>query len=148
MTSPLAFGASIHYTTPDLRQKVCEILKHRIQPNTDKKNGRPGMELWSNIGFGSTEHSTDFIKAKHQHSAVESAINALEVHGLDRCPDHGLNGFKRYVALAVLARNIQQLGVRVREKQLALIKRQEKVKKAAYLLYFCRITLWQWERSV
>lgn len=77
------------------------------------------------------EHSTDFINAKHQHSAVESAINALEVHGLDRCPDHGLNGFKRYVALAVLARNIQQLGVRVREKQLALIKRQEKVKRAA-----------------
>lgn len=77
------------------------------------------------------EHSTDFINAKHQHSAVESAINALEVHGLDRCPDHGLNGFKRYVALAVLARNIQQLGVRVRKRQLALIKRQEKFKKAA-----------------
>jgi hypothetical protein len=31
---------------------------------------------------------------------VESAINALEAHGLDRCPDHGLAGFQRYVALA------------------------------------------------
>lgn len=77
------------------------------------------------------EHSADFIKARHQHSAVESAINALEVHGLDRCPDHGLHGFKRYVSLAVLARNIQQLGVKIRENQLALLKQKEKFKKAA-----------------
>lgn len=77
------------------------------------------------------EHSADFIKARHQHSAVESAINALEVHGLDRCPDHGLHGFKRYVALAVLARNIQQLGVKIRENQFALLKQKEKCRKAA-----------------
>ncbi len=77
------------------------------------------------------EHSEDFIEAKHQHSAVESAINALEVHGLDRCPDHGIHGFKRYVSLAVLARNIQQLGVKIRENQLALLRPKEKFRKAA-----------------
>lgn len=77
------------------------------------------------------EYSADFIKVRHQHSAVESAINALEVHGLDRCPDHGLHGFKRYVALAVLARNIQQLGVKLREKQLASLQQKEKLRKAA-----------------
>lgn len=77
------------------------------------------------------EYSPDFIKARHQHSAVESAINALEVHGLDRCPDHGTKGFKRYVALAVLARNIQQIGVKIRHKELALLERKEKLKKAA-----------------
>ena len=77
------------------------------------------------------EHSTDFIKARHQHSAVESAINALEIHGLDRCPDHGIHGFKRYVALAVLARNIQQLGVKLRERQLDLLNKPQKLKKAA-----------------
>jgi hypothetical protein len=78
------------------------------------------------------EYSPDFIKARHQHSAVESAINALEVHGLDRCPDHGLHGFKRYVVLAVLARNIQQLGVKLRKKELELFEAQEKkLKKAA-----------------
>ncbi|MFT5727021.1 MAG: IS5 family transposase [Desulforhopalus sp.] len=47
------------------------------------------------------------------------------------CPDHGLHGFKRYVALAVLARNIQQLGVKIRENQLALLKQKEKFRKAA-----------------
>ena len=29
---------------------------------------------------------------RRQHSAVESAINALEHHGLDRCPVHGNRG--------------------------------------------------------
>lgn len=56
------------------------------------------------------EHDQEFIRFRHQHSAVESAINALEAHGLDRCPDHGIAGFKRYVALAIVARNIQRLG--------------------------------------
>jgi len=56
------------------------------------------------------QQSEAFIKARRAHSAVESAINALEVHGLNRCPDHGIGGFKRYVALAVVARNIHRIG--------------------------------------
>ena len=62
---------------------------------------------------------------RRQHSAVESGINALEVHGLDRCPDHGLHGFKRYVALAVVARNIQKLGAELQQK----LRQQEKRKR-------------------
>lgn len=60
------------------------------------------------------ESVPEFVEARQQHSAVESAINALGVHGLDMCRDHGINGFKRYAALAVLARNIQRLGAIVR----------------------------------
>lgn len=56
------------------------------------------------------EQTEAFIKARRAHSAVESAINGLEVHGLDICPDHGIDGFKRYVALAVVARNIHRIG--------------------------------------
>ncbi len=56
------------------------------------------------------EQSEAFRKARRKHSAVESAINALEVHGLDRCADHGIDGFKRYVAFAVVARNIHRIG--------------------------------------
>jgi hypothetical protein len=56
------------------------------------------------------QQSEEFIRARHAHSAVESAINALEVHGLDMCPDHGIGGFKRYVAFAVVARNIHRIG--------------------------------------
>jgi transposase, IS5 family len=57
------------------------------------------------------ESEPEFRKLRRQHSAVESAINALEVHGLDICLDHGIKGFRRYVALAVLARNIHRFGV-------------------------------------
>lgn len=65
------------------------------------------------------EQSAQFVKARRAHSAVESAINGLEVHGLDMCPDHGIDGFKRYVALAVVARNIHRIGdiLWAREKQ-------------------------------
>jgi hypothetical protein len=51
----------------------------------------------------------EFVKARRAHSAVESAIDALEVHGRDKCPDHGMVGFKRYVALAIVARNNRRI---------------------------------------
>jgi hypothetical protein len=60
------------------------------------------------------ESAPEFVMARRQHSAVESASNALGVHGLELCRDHGLDGFKRYVALAVVAHNIQRLGAIVR----------------------------------
>ena len=60
------------------------------------------------------ENDAEFVDARRQHSAVESAINALEVHGLDMCPDHGIKGFRCYAALAVVARNIQKLGALIR----------------------------------
>jgi hypothetical protein len=70
------------------------------------------------------ESDVEFVQLRRQHSAVESAINALEVHGLDKCPDQGIDGFKRYVALAIVARNIQRLGVVVREQALQKIARR------------------------
>ncbi|MEN8133175.1 MAG: ISNCY family transposase [Pseudomonadota bacterium] len=78
------------------------------------------------------ESEPDFIRLRRQHSAVESAINALEAHGLDKCPDHGIHGFKRYVALAVVARNIQRLGAVLREQEQQQAKRRRgPYKKAA-----------------
>jgi IS5 family transposase len=74
------------------------------------------------------EHDPEFIRLRHRHSAVESAINALEVHGLDKCPDHGLDGFKRYVALAVVARNVQRLGAVLHRQE----EENEKRKRGPY----------------
>ena len=56
------------------------------------------------------ESDPQFIRLRRRHSGVESAINALEAHGLDICRDHGIDGFKRYVALAVVGRNLHRLG--------------------------------------
>ena len=79
------------------------------------------------------EASEAFKKARKHHSAVESAINALEVHGLDRCPDKGIDGFKRYVALAMVARNLQRLGAILngQEKQRLERQRKRQLKQAA-----------------
>jgi hypothetical protein len=74
------------------------------------------------------EGDPEFIRLRHRHSAVESAINALEVHGLDRCPDHGIRGFKRYVALAVVARNIQRIGAILYEQE----REREQRKRGPY----------------
>lgn len=74
------------------------------------------------------EDSPEFIEARQKHSAVESAINALGVHGLDMCPDHGIDGFKRYVALAVVSRNILRLGAIVRDLE---ARKRGPYKKAA-----------------
>jgi transposase, IS5 family len=80
------------------------------------------------------EYADDFVKARRQHSAVESAINALEVHGLDRCPDRGLAGFKRYVALAVVARNIHRIGAILRKQEIKRMKRQHRYADPPYKL--------------
>ena len=78
------------------------------------------------------EHNPEFVHARYKHSAVESAINAVENHGLDRCLDQGLEGFKRYVGLAVVARNLQTLGRIIQQRELKrLQKRQKQYRLAA-----------------
>lgn len=57
-----------------------------------------------------------FIGLCKKHSAVESNINELEHSGVNKVPDKGIDGFKRYVALGVLAYNIKRLGRLVMEK--------------------------------
>ncbi len=81
----------------------------------------------------SIETSADYLLAKKKHSAVESAINALDEHGLDKCPDHGIDRFARYVALAIVARNIQRVGAILQKKDYRLFvlrERREKLKAA------------------
>ena len=72
--------------------------------------------------YENIENSEAFKNAKKKHSAVESAINALDCHGLDKCLDRGLPSFKRYVALAIVARNIQRIGsILVKRKQRLMV---------------------------
>ena len=94
----MSFDKGFH--TPDNQVALREMLPMVVLP----KKGR------RSIDEKNRESAPEFVRLRHQHSAVESAINALEQHGLDICPDHGISGFKRYVALAVLARNIHRLG--------------------------------------
>ncbi|MFB3108434.1 MAG: ISNCY family transposase [Candidatus Binatia bacterium] len=72
-------------------------------------------------------HKT-FRRLRAQHSAIESDINALEHHGLNRCPDKGWSGFQRYVGLGILAYNLHKIGNRLLEHQRRL---KPRLKKAA-----------------
>ncbi len=96
------------FWSPMNKKRLEELLDNLILPKKGKLS----------LTEKEIETSEDFVTRKQKHSAVESAINALENHSLDRCPDHGIDGFKRYVALAVLARNIQILGHKIQQNKL------------------------------
>ena len=108
------------YYSSENKENLEKILDHVILP----KKGRLSKK------DKEVESSPEFKESKKKHSAVEAAISTLENHGLDRCCDHGRDGFKRYVALAVAARNIQHLGQQIQNRN---IKQQNRVrsKKAA-----------------
>jgi IS5 family transposase len=112
------------FYSPENKEKLKELLEQVILPKKGKLSQKDKQ----------IEHSKEFVEARHQHAAVESAIHALENHALDRCPDHGIWGFKRYVALAVLARNLQLLGARIRQKELMRQKRRLQTDHSRYRL--------------
>jgi len=65
-----------------------------------------------------TSASIKFHQSRQRHPGVESAIGALQSgNGLVRCRDVGEVGFARYIALAVLGRNIHTLGKLLIAKQ-------------------------------
>ena len=74
-----------------------------------------------------TQGTQEFKQARRQHSAVESAINALEQNGLDRCPDRGIQKFKCYVGLAILTRNIKRIGCIITQEEREQIRLQAKL---------------------
>ncbi len=112
-----SFDKGFH--SPANRDELRKLLNFLVLP----RKGRLGQK------DKEIEYSGEFIQAKRRHSAVESGINALEVHGLDRCPDQGLEGFERYVALAILARNTQKLGTLIQKKEFH--RKRLKIRKKA-----------------
>ena len=79
-------------------------LKTRLERVVLPKKGRLTIEE------SEREHQAEFLALRKRHSAVESDINCLEHHGLNRCPDKGLKNFRKYAALGVLAYNLHKLG--------------------------------------
>jgi len=78
------------------------------------------------------ESSPAFKKLRNAHSAIESNINMLEHHGLNRCMDKGLRGYKRCVGLSILAYNLHILGNALKAKELeAEVKREKRATKQA-----------------
>lgn len=78
------------------------------------------------------ESEKQFKELRHAHSAIESNINMLEHHGLNRCPDKGLSNYKRYVGLSVLAYNLHIMGNHL----IALERKKEEEKQKQRERYY------------
>ena len=98
----ISFDRGFH--SPENQQQLAEIVSHVCLPKPGSKQSVEQAET----------ASVKFHQAKQRHSGVESAIGALQSgNGLVRCRDESEVGFERYVALAVLGRNIHTLGKRL-----------------------------------
>lgn len=65
------------------------------------------------------ESGKRFVALRKRHSAVESQINSLEHHGLNRCLDVGLPGYLRYAGLGVMSYNLHVIGRELLDRQRA-----------------------------
>jgi hypothetical protein len=89
------------FYTPQNLEALKDIVEVACLPKKGKVTGRALEE----------ESRVEFRAARKRHAGIESAIHALEAgNGLDRCRDRGQAGYERYVALAVLGRNLHTLG--------------------------------------
>jgi transposase, IS5 family len=78
------------------------------------------------------EHQSEkqFKKIRNKHSAIESNINMLEHHGLNKCTDKGMHGYKRCVGLSVLAYNLHFIGNQILAIEKQKINKIKTVQKA------------------
>jgi hypothetical protein len=101
-----SFDRGFH--SPENQEKLAQIIQHPCLP---KPGAKQSAEQQSGAGL-------KFHRARQRHPGVESAIGALQSgNGLKRCRDRTELGFERYVALAILGRNLHTLGKLVIEQE-------------------------------
>jgi hypothetical protein len=81
-----------------------ELLSLYVPEVVMPKRGR------KNAAEAERERGKKFATLRQQHSAVESEINSLEHHGLNRCLDVGFAGYRRYVGYGVMSYNLHVIG--------------------------------------
>ncbi len=95
----LSFDRGFH--SPENQEELAEIVPNLCLP---KPGAKQSVEQNENA-------PPQFHRQRKRHSGIESAIGALQSgNGLKRCRDSSERGFRRYVALAVLGRNLHALG--------------------------------------
>ena len=94
-----SFDRGFH--SPDNQRELAEVIPRPCLP---KPGARQSAEQ-------TRQATVSFRQARQRHAGVESAIGALQAgNGLKRARDRSEVGFERYVALAVLGRNLHTLG--------------------------------------
>ena len=88
------------FTRTEDRELLSLYVPTVVMPKRGKKNAAETER----------EREKKFVALRRQHSAVESEINSLEHHGLNRCLDVGLAGYRRYVGYGVMSYNLHVIG--------------------------------------
>ena len=104
------------FASEENRKQAEELVDEVIMPKKGRRNAAEHER----------ETTRRWKKLKNRHSTIESDINCLEHHGLDRCPDKGLSGYKRYVGLGVLAFNLHRIGAALLSGDVASKRRRRK----------------------
>lgn len=88
------------FTRTEDRDLLSLYIPTVVMPKRGKKNAAEAER----------ENGKQFVALRKAHSAVESEINSLEHHGLNRCLDVGLQGYLRYVGYGVMSYNLHRIG--------------------------------------
>lgn len=96
--------ASLSFEKGFTRAEDRELLGLYIPEVVMHKRGK------KNAAETERESGKKFVALRRQHSAVESQINSLEHHGLNRCLDVGIEGYLRYVGYGVMSYNLHVIG--------------------------------------
>ena len=96
--------ASLSFDKGFTREEDRELLSLYVPAVVMPKRGK------KNAAETQREKEKRFVALRRQHSAVESEINSLEHHGLNRCLDVGLQGYLRYVGYGVMSYNLHRIG--------------------------------------
>jgi transposase, IS5 family len=114
--------ASLSFDKGFTRTEDRELLSLYVPTVVMPKRGK------KNVAELERESDKRFVALRQQHSAVESEINSLEHHGLNRCLDVGLLGYLRYVGYGVMSYNLHMIGRELLARERA---RSEPVRWAA-----------------
>jgi transposase, IS5 family len=106
------------YYSPLNQIELDKLVTKLVMPKKGKISKKAQQQIAS-------DHEYKVLRKKH--SSVESNINALECHALDRCPDRGIENFRKYISMSVLAHNIHNIGTLVQTK---LLKKERRRKQS------------------
>ena len=107
--------ASLSFDKGFTRAQDRELLGLYVPEVVMPKRGK------KNVAETQRENDKRFVARRKQHSAVESEINSLEHHGLNRCLDVGLSGCLRYAGLGVMSYNLHVIGRELLRRQSARV---------------------------
>ena len=95
------------YYSPSNQEELSKLVQKVILPKKGKisKNEQDKIRA-----------DKEYMILRRKHSAVESNINALENHALEGCKDRGIDNFRKYVSMSVVAHNMHLIGPLVQQK--------------------------------